>query len=353
MSSLRQSRGSTRIADIWCNVTGWCSIRLENEPLLGYLLLLPTMITVLGLIGYPFLTSIFYSFTNKTVGQDTFTFTRDPIVLTTYIERDADGNEIGRRVVEEEDPGIFNFVGLDNYVALINDRIYRKAFVNTFNFAVTAVIGKILLGLAMALTLNEVKQFRRFFRATFMLPWVMPTSLSVLGWLWMFDPQFSVVTHMLRLIGLHSWDISIPWKADPQLAMASVQVVNIWRGTPFFGMMILASLMTVPKELYEAATVDGAGWAQRFWNITLPFILPVLIVAMLFSFVRTMGDFQIVWILTNGGPFDSTQLIATRAYQVAIQGAKETGLGSAVAVSLFPFILPVMVLYLRYLRQEE
>jgi multiple sugar transport system permease protein len=291
---------------------------LEKEALFGYLLLVPTILTVLGMIGYPFLTSVYYSFTDKSIGK----------------------TDIG-------------FIGFDNFINLTKDRIYRKALVNTFNFTVTAVAFKIFLGLLMALTLNEIKRFRRFFRAAFLLPWVIPTSLSVLGWLWMFDPQFSVITHLLRTLGLASWDVSIPWKADPQLAMASVQVVNIWRGTPFFGMMILASLMTVPQELYEAATVDGANWFQRFRYITFPFILPVLIVAMLFSFVRTMGDFQIVWILTNGGPFDSTQLIATRAYQVAIQGAKETGLGAAVAVSLFPFLLPVIILYMRYARRED
>jgi multiple sugar transport system permease protein len=296
----------------------WCWRCLENEALFGYLLLIPTAIAVLGLIGYPFLTSVYYSFTDKSIGASDI-----------------------------------NFIGLKNYQSLINDRIYRKAFVNTFNYTVTAVLVKIFFGLLMALTLNEVRRFRKLFRAIFLIPWVMPTSLSVMGWLWMFDPQFSVVTQLLRLLGLASWDKWILWKADPQLAMASVQIVNIWRGAPFFGMMILASLMTVPKELYEAAMMDGANWLKRFRYITLPFIMPVLFVAVLFSFVRTMGDFQIVWILTNGGPFDSTQLIATRAYQVAIQGAKETGLGTATAVSLFPFLLPLMILYLYYLRREE
>lgn len=315
-------------AGAWGRFRHWWSCCLENQAVLGYLLLIPTILTVLGIVGYPFLTSIYYSFTDKAIGA-----------------------------------AEINFIGFDNYASLIKERIYRKAFVNTFNFTVTAVIVKILLGLVMALTLNEIRRFRRFFRAVFLLPWVMPTSLSVLGWLWMFDPQFSVITYILKVTGL--FDLmktvgilkplatSIPWKADPQLAMASVQTVNIWRGTPFFGMMILASLMTVPQELYEAARVDGANWIQRFWYVTFPFILPVLIVALLFSFVRTMGDFQIVWILTNGGPFDSTQLIATRAYQVAIQGAKEMGLGAAVAVSLFPFLLPLILLQLRYLRREE
>lgn len=304
----------------WDSFKEWSNRLFEKESFFGYALLVPTIIIVLGLIGYPFLTSVYYSLTNKVIGME--------------------ASEV-------------QFIGLANFKALINDRIYRKALVNTFNFTVTAVFFKILLGLVMALTLNEIRRFRRFFRAVFLLPWVIPTSLSVLGWLWMFDPQFSVITHFLQAIGLVAEGTWIPWKANPQLAMASVQTVNIWRGAPFFGMMILAALMTVPKDLYEAATVDGANWLQRFRYVTFPFILPVLIVAMLFSFVRTMGDFQIVWILTNGGPFDSTQLIATRAYQVAIQGAKETGLGSAVAVSLFPFLLPVMLLYLRYVRRRD
>jgi multiple sugar transport system permease protein len=315
-----QEAPASRHWSAWSAFKEWCNCRFEDERIFGYLLLVPTIIVVLGLIGYPFLTSIYYSLTNKAIGM-------------------------GAAEVQ--------FIGLDNFKALVNDRIYRKALVNTFNFTVTAVIFKIALGLVMALTLNEVKRFRRFFRAVFLLPWVIPTSLSVLGWLWMFDPQFSVITHLLQSIGLVAEGTWIPWKADPQLAMASVQTVNIWRGAPFFGMMILAALMTVPRDLYEAATVDGANWLQQFRYVTFPHILPVLIVAMLFSFVRTMGDFQIVWILTNGGPFDSTQLIATRAYQVAIQGAKETGLGSAVAVSLFPFLLPFMLLYLRFVRRGE
>jgi multiple sugar transport system permease protein len=315
-----QKASASRRSGAWGNFKEWTNQLFENESVFGYMLLVPTIIVVLGLIGYPFLNSIYYSLTDKAIGME--------------------ASEV-------------QFIGLDNFKSLINDRIYRKSLVNTFNFTVTAVIFKILIGLVMALTLNEVRRFRRFFRAVFLLPWVIPTSLSVLGWLWMFDPQFSVITHFLQSIGLVAEGTWIPWKADPQLAMASVQTVNIWRGAPFFGMMILAALMTVPQDLYEAATVDGANWLQQFRYVTFPHILPVLIVAMLFSFVRTMGDFQIVWILTNGGPFDSTQLIATRAYQVAIQGAKETGLGSAIAVSLFPFLLPVMLLYLRYVRQRD
>jgi multiple sugar transport system permease protein len=146
----------------------------------------------------------------------------------------------------------------------------------------------------MALTLKEVVRMRKIVRAMFLLPWVAPSSLTVLAWVWMFDSQYSIVTYFLQQMGLVEG--KIPWFGDPELAMFAVQMVNIWRGVPFFGMLILAGLVTVPQELYEAATMDGANSWQRFWSVTFPHILPILLVATLFSFVITLGDFQIVWI---------------------------------------------------------
>jgi multiple sugar transport system permease protein len=304
---------ATKGVEVWCRFTNWCGIRLENETLLGYMLLVPTFVIVLGLVGYPFLLSVYYSFTDKTVG------------------------------------GSAPFVGLKNFIDLAKDHIFRQTIVNTFNYTVTAVIVKISLGLLMALTLNEVKLFRRVLRASFLLPWVVPTSLSVLAWLWMFSPQYSVITYIARQLGIV--DHAIQWYAKPRLAMAAVQTVNIWRGTPYFGMIILAGLTTVPMELYEAAIVDGASYLQRFRFITLPHIWPILIVAALYSFVRTLGDFQIVWILTKGGPLNRTHLIATLAFRTAIQG-KALGKGAAIAVFLFPFLVILIAMQLRYLRQE-
>jgi len=297
----------------WCRFTTWCGTRLEFENWLGYILLIPTLVIVLGFIGYPFLLSIYYSFTDKTVG------------------------------------GAAPFVGWQNFVALAKDSIFRQTVVNTFNYTVTAVVVKIFLGLIMALVLNEVKHFRRVLRAAFLLPWVVPTSLSVLAWLWMFSPQYSVITYIAQQLGLV--DHAIQWYAKPKLAMAAVQTVNIWRGTPYFGMIILAGLTTVPIELYEAATVDGASYLQKFRFVTFPHITPVLIVSALYSFVRTLGDFQIVWILTKGGPLNRTHLIATLAFRTAIQG-KALGKGAAIAVFLFPFLIVLIAMQLRYLREE-
>lgn len=287
---------------------------IENEANLGYLLLIPTVVIVLGLIGYPFLLAMYYSFTDKVMAKSEF-----------------------------------SFVGLKNYINLANDPVFRKTILNTFNYTVTAVFFKILLGLFMALTLHALTVGRKFFRAAFLLPWVVPSSLSVLAWLWMFDPQFSIITYFLRSLGLI--EERIPWFGDPTLAMAAVQTVNIWRGVPFFAMIILAGLVTVPQELYDAATVDGANSIQRFRFVTFPHILPILMVASLFSFIQTMGDFQIVWILTHGGPINSTHLIATLAFRTAIQGSN-LAKGSAIALFLFPFLILIIALQLRYLRRE-
>jgi len=292
----------------------WSDV-LENETSLGYLLLIPLLVVVLGLIGYPFILSLYFSLTSKVLAKSEFIF-----------------------------------VGLENYSNLLKDPIFRRTIWNTFNYTVTAVFFKMTLGLFMALSLNEVRRMRRFFRAAFLLPWVAPSALSVLAWVWMFDSQFSIITYFLRELGLI--EQKIPWLGKPALAMAAVQTVNVWRGTPFFGMMFLAGIVTVPKELYEAATVDGARAVQRFWAITFPHILPIMIVATLFSFVRTLGDFQIVWILTKGGPINSTHLVATLAFRSAIQGA-DLAKGSAIAAFLFPFLVVIIALQLHYLRRED
>lgn len=288
---------------------------LENETFLGYLFLIPMLVIVLGLIGYPFGLSLVYSFSDKRLGSNTF-----------------------------------DFVGLKNYVNIISDPIFRRTVLNTFNYTVTAVIFKIIFGMLLALTLNGLKWGRRFFRGLMMLPWVIPSSLSVLAWVAIFDQQYSVLTYLLKSLGLASG--TIPWLGRPELAMAAVQTVNIWRGIPFFGMILMAGLVTVPEELYEAATVDGANAWQRFWAITFPHILPILLVAALFSFIQTMGDFQIVWILTNGGPQNATHLIATYAYRIAIPGTN-IAQGSAIAAFLFPALVVIIALQIRYLREER
>jgi multiple sugar transport system permease protein len=298
----------------WDQFRSWWHSKLENQTVLGYGLMIPTMIIVFGLIGYPFVLSIFFSMTDKVLAKQEY-----------------------------------SFVGLENYISLLKDPIFRRTIWNTFNYTVTAVIFKVGLGLLMALLLNELRHGRRFFRAAFLLPWVIPSSLSILAWVWMFDSQFSIITYVLRELGIV--DGKIPWLGKPALAMAAVQTVNIWRGAPFFGMIILAGLVTVPQELYDAATVDGSTAWQRFRYVTFPHILPILIVSTLFSFVRTLGDFEIVWILTKGGPINSTHLVSTLAFRTAIQGA-DMSKGSAIAAFLFPFLVVIIALQLRDLRRR-
>ncbi|RMF02775.1 MAG: sugar ABC transporter permease, partial [Chloroflexi bacterium] len=177
--------------------TFWFDL-LENEVSLGYLLLVPLLVVVIGLIGYPFVLSLYFSLTDKVLAKSEFAF-----------------------------------VGLANYFDLLDDPIFLRTVWNTFNYTVTAVIFKMVLGLIMALTLNEIKRMRRFWRAAFLLPWVVPSSLSVLAWVWMFDSQASIFTYFLNQLGLVEGKIG--WLGDPTLAMAAVQTVNIWRGVPFFG----------------------------------------------------------------------------------------------------------------------
>ncbi|MEM7333326.1 MAG: sugar ABC transporter permease [Chloroflexota bacterium] len=308
---------STRLDDLSqrAKFQRWWQTGLEREGLFGYLLLIPMLVVVLGLIGYPFVLSVYFSLTDKLLAQPDF-----------------------------------QFVGLKNYASLLEDPIFIRTLVNTFNYSVTAVIAKLFFGLIMALVLNEVVRMRRIVRAAFLLPWVAPSSLSILAWVWMFDSQFSIITYFLNQLGFVEGKIA--WLGQPALAMAAVQTVNIWRGIPFFGMTILAALVTVPKELYEAAIVDGANAWNRFVSVTLPHIAPVLAVVTLFSFVVTLGDFQIVWILTKGGPLNSTHLIATLAFRTAIRSA-DVGRGSAIAAFLFPFLMFIIYMQIRYLRRED
>ncbi len=288
--------------------------QLRRETIVGYSMLAPMVLVVAGLIGYPLVLSIWFSFTDKAIG------------------------EAG------------TFIGLQNYIDNFNDPIFRRTVWNTFNYSVTAVVVKLVLGIVMAVLLYELKHFRRLWRGIFLLPWVVPSSLSVLGWVWMFDAQFSILTWILNSTGLY--EESIRWLGDRTLAMGAVQTVNIWRGSPFFGIMILAGMATIPKDLMEAATVDGANAVQKFRNVTLPHLKPLLYVVTLFSFVQTMADFQIVWLLTKGGPQNGTHLISTLSFRDAIQTG-DIGSGTAVSLFLFPVFLIVIAAQVRSLRKVD
>src|SRR5512138_1523291 len=286
---------------------------VKSEALTGYFLISPAVFLMLVLLAYPFALAVYISLTDRVLGE----------------------------------PG--HFIGIRNFVKLLGDSLFRQVVWNAFVYTFTTVWLKMVLGVILALLLNQEMRFRNVVRGALLLPWIVPTSLSVLTWLWMFDSLFSVVNYILLGVGLISK--KVPWLGDPFWAMISVIIVNTWRGLPFFAVSFLAGLMTIPRELYEAAEVDGAQKFRQFWHITLPLLQPVIAVVVLFSTIWTFADFQIVYILTHGGPINATQIFATMAYDVALVAGR-IGEGSAVSLFLFPALLIVIILMLRYLRRD-
>ena len=209
---------------------------------------------------------------------------------------------------------------------------------------------ELVLGLWLALLLNHNFKGKAFTRAFILLPFIIPTVLSTLAWKWMFDPTFSVINWMLFRLGLiHS---RINWLGDPNLALISVIVVNVWRGLPFYAISLLAGLQTISPELHEAAAIDGARAWQRFRHVTWPLLLPVTLVIVLFSVIQTFADFQLVYVLTGGGPANATQLFATYAYQLGI-GTGLLSEGATISLAVFPVLLLVVIVQLLYIRRVE
>jgi multiple sugar transport system permease protein len=264
-------------------------------------MLAPVTILLVVLVAYPFVLSLWLSLTNKTVGTDG------------------------------------TFVGLNNFTNQLQSNIFKMAFRNTVWYTAVTTVFKLFLGFALALLLNQEFFGRKFVRAAILLPWIVPSVLSTMAWLWLFDSNLSSLNWLLRHLHLISKDL--PWLTDPSWAMASIMIVNIWRGTPFLAITILAGLQTIPKELYEAASIDGAGRWVRLSRITIPLVIPVLTVVMIVSIIGTFSDIQIVYALTGGGPTNSTQVLATLSYST---GLKSGFLGQGAAISLF--MLPVMLL---------
>lgn len=287
---------------------------LEDERWLAVALLLPTT-ALLGLfIAYPFVKGVELSVTDAKVGV----------------------------------PG--TFVGLKNFAQLLNDSIFRVAVYNTIVYTAVTTVFKLALGLWLALLLNRNFKGKALTRAFILLPFIIPTVLSTFAWKWMFDPTFSVINWTLFRLGLIGGRIN--WLGDPTLAMISVIIVNIWRGVPFFAISLLAGLQTVSPELEDAAAIDGARPWQRFWHVTWPLLLPVTMVVVLFSVIQTFADFQLVYVLTGGGPANATQLFATYAYQVGV-GTGLLSQGAAISLAMFPVLLLIVIVQLLYIRRVE
>jgi multiple sugar transport system permease protein len=243
-----------------------------------------------------------------------------------------------------------SFVGLSNFAALANDSIFRTAVWNTCVYTVVTTVFKLALGLWLALLLNRHFRGKALTRAFILLPFIIPTVLSTFAWKWMFDPTFSVINWSLFRLGLIHGRIN--WLGEPGLALISVIIVNVWRGVPFYAISLLAGLQTISPELHEAAAIDGARAWHRFWHVTWPLLLPVTMVVVLFSVIQTFSDFQLVYVLTGGGPANSTQLFATYAYQIGV-GTGLLSQGAAISLAMFPVLLLVVIVQLLYIRRVE
>lgn len=288
---------------------------LDNEQRLGYLMVTPAILVLLLLIAYPFILSIWLSFTDTRIAQE------------------ATGN----------------FIGLGNYFELWDRTVFReKVIFNTLLYTVGAVPLKLVLGLVLAMLMDRPFPLRGVVRGLILIPWVLPTSLSMIIFRWMFEPTLSVLNYVLEGFGAEP----VLWLGTPATALASVMAVNVWRGTPFFAVVLLAALQGVPTDQVEAAQIDGANRWQRFWNVTIPTIFPVIVVSTLFSVVRTFAEMEIVWVLTRGGPFNGTHMIGTYAYQQAIQNTR-IGEGAAAALFFFPLLALIMFFQLWYLQRRE
>jgi multiple sugar transport system permease protein len=243
-----------------------------------------------------------------------------------------------------------HFIGLRNFVDLLTDTIFHQTARNTFIYALVTVPFKAMLGLGLALVLNRHMRFSSPIRAAVMMPWIVPTALSSLGWFMIFDPVFSPISWLFKHMGLISKNIN--FLGDPILAISSICWANIWRGVPFFGIIILAGLQSVPQELHEAAAIDGASVWHRFRHVTIPSIKGVVLIASLLSIIWTFADFQLIYILTKGGPANQTHIFGTYTYQIGLS-ATEIGMGAAISLYMFPILAVFAILLLIYLRKEQ
>lgn len=232
------------------------------------------------------------------------------------------------------------FIGIENYEYLWDDSVFWLSVFNTLIYTISASILKFALGLWLALLLNENLPFKSFFRAVVLLPWVVPTVLSAIAFWWIYDSQFSIISWALIELGVI--DQRINFLGDPTNARASVIAANVWRGIPFVAITLLAGLQTIPQSLYEAATLDGASRWQLFRFVTLPLLTPIIAITMTFSVLFTFTDFQLIYVLTRGGPVNATHLMATLSFQRGISGG-QLGEGAAIAVAMIPFLLAAIL----------
>ena len=276
----------------------------DNRNVLGLLFMLPAGALLLFFLTYPLGLGVWLGFTDAKIGR------------------------------------VGEWIGIENYEFLVTDSVFRLSVFNTFLYTVVASVVKFALGLWLALLLNKNIPFKSFVRAIVLLPFIVPTVLSAIAFWWIYDVQFSIVSWVLVKMGV--MDHYINFLGDPNLARMSTIIANVWRGVPFVAICLLAGLQTIPPSMYEVASIDGATPFQQFRHVTLPMLSPIIAVVMTFSVLFTFTDFQLIWVLTRGGPINATHLMATLSFQRAIPGGA-LGEGAAIATAMIPFLLAAIL----------
>ena len=298
-------------------VAGIAGRLADDERWLWRILLAPAILYIVLLVGLPFLLSLYYSVTNVTVAS---------------------------RATE--------FVGLANFLRVLESRTFWTALGNTLLITLVSQLVVLVLANILALALHVDFRGKWLVRLLILLPWVAPISLGAIGWLWIYDSIYSIINWTARAVGIlgpYDWPI---WLGDPLLAKIAIIVVNVWRLLPLAAVIILAGLSSIPQDIHDAAQIDGAGFWRHHFEITAPLIMPITLVALLFGIIFTFTDMIVVFVLTRGGPYDTTQVLATWAYFTGIQGGDLAG-GAAISLFMFPVLAAVAVLFLRYARRAE
>jgi multiple sugar transport system permease protein len=285
----------------------------EREGVFSWLMIVPPMAFLVALVGYPFVYGIWLSLENRPVAQ------------------------------------AGTFVGLANFAADFRDPVFWQVVRNTFVYTGAATVLKMVGGLGLALVMNQAFPLKNLVRAAMLLPFIVPTVLSTIAWMWILDPSFSVINWLMVHTGITNPGPS--WLGNAGWAMSSLIVVNTWRGLPFYAITLLAGLQTIPPDLYEAATIDGASALDRFRYVTLPLLKPVVFIVTMFSLIFTFSDFQLVYVLTRGGPANATHLFATYAFDIAMSGG-QFGLGASVALTMLPPLGLLIIALAVYMRRR-
>ena len=293
--------------------------QLDRVQVLGPLLMAPAILYMVAFLGLPFLLAIYFSLTNLTI------------------------NNI---------QGGFSFVGLENFVELFRDSIFLQALRNTLTFAIVSQLLSMILGQITALVLMKNFRGKAIVRVLILLPWAVPIALGVLGWKWMFDSLYSLINWTLRAFHILGPDQWPNWLGTSDLAMISVIIVHAWKAFPFAGVVFLGALMAIPQDVIDAAKVDGAGFWRQTFQVNLPIIAPIVSVGLVFSTVFAFTDMSVVWLLTKGGPINSTHVLGSYAFQVGIVSG-DIGQGAAISLFLVPVLMVAMILTLRAMRRRE